>query len=273
MFLKTFLRKCFRKEKKKPEEIFIDACKRGDLGLVRECLRQGVDVNSGGCAGLEEAIIGLNTEVASLLLAQPNIELTERHLELALTKSKEVTLKIVSLFPEFLNLRLSTWRETPLLKAVKANQTEIVEELSKLNGVDLNDPDWFGNYPITTALINGNADIVNILLSKSDLNLNVRDRNGRTLPEIALDLDFAERRRNSVRCFQLVSRDRRVDWNVKTTTGESPVMRALREKKMPCVKILVTTANIDLTEFLGNGEGKIIYKIIMTDLFAKMKLI
>ena len=96
MFLKTFLRKCFRKEKKKPEEIFIDACKRGDLGLVRECLRQGVDVNSGGCAGLEEAIIGLNTEVASLLLAQPNIELTERHLELALTRSKEVTLKIVS---------------------------------------------------------------------------------------------------------------------------------------------------------------------------------
>ena len=86
-------------------------------------------------------------------------------------------------------------------------------------------------------------------------------------------MDFTERRRNSVRCFQLVSRDRRVDWNVKTTTGESPVMRALREKKMPCVKILVTTANIDLTEFLGNEEGKIIYKIIMTDLFAKMKLI
>ena len=44
----------------------------------------------------------------------------------------------------------------------------------------------------------------------------------------------------------MLSRDRRVDWNIKNTQGDTPVMFCLKRNKIEMARCLINTPGVDL---------------------------
>ena len=59
---------------------------------------------------------------------------------------------------------------------------------------------------------------------------------------------------NGLQCVQLLSRDERVDINIKNKDGETPVMLAMKEGKTEMVKILLDNPRVDLDTVDGQGR-------------------
>ena len=105
---------------------------------------------------------------------------------------------------------------TALHWAVAGNRPACVSVLSELAGLDWNvrtRTDSAGWYPLTMAVEKGRADILQIILTVPEphLDLSVIDSRGRNIAQIAEESDRGDRQR----CLELLSGDRRVDWNIK----------------------------------------------------------
>ena len=79
-----------------------------------------------------------------------------------------------------------------------------------------------GVSPLTLAVMRCRAECLQIILSvpEPDLDLSVTDSRGRNIAQIAVEEDQGDRQR----CVELLSGDRRVDWNIKNSNGDTPVM-------------------------------------------------
>ena len=127
---------------------------------------------------------------------------------------------------------------TALYMAVNRNKPRCVEILRTLPNVDWNVRDNYGSYPLTQAVRDGSADILQILLSVPHLDLSVTDEGERNVAQIAVSRD--------VRCVEILSRDRRVDWNSKNSAGDTPVMFCLKTNKIEKARCLINTPGVDL---------------------------
>ena len=58
-----------------------------------------------------------------------------------------------------------------------------------------------------------------------------------------------------VKCVELLSKDPRVNWNVRNAKGETPIMLALKNKEREMVKILLKNPRVDRGEILKTKEG------------------
>ena len=82
---------------------------------------------------------------------------------------------------------------------------------------------------------------VQTLLSVPHLDLSVTDDEGRNVAQIAVEEERGERQR----CVEILSRDRRVDWNIKNSDGDTPLMYCLKNNKMEMARCLINTPGVD----------------------------
>ena len=126
--------------------------------------------------------------------------------------------------------------------------------LREVAGVDWNVRTNNGWYPLTKAVDGGYAECLQIILSVPEphLDLTVTDSRGRNIAQIVVE--------NSVlggdnqRCLELLSGDRRVDWNMKNSAGETPVMFCLKTNKIEMARCLINTPGVDLDTVDRDGK-------------------
>ena len=101
-----------------------------------------------------------------------------------------------------------------------------------------------GDYPVTIALEWGLADILQTILAvpEAQLDLSVTDLYGDNVAQIAVESNEGERQR----CFELISQVERVDWNLKNSYGETPVMFCLKTNKTVMARVLLNQSEVDL---------------------------
>ena len=101
-----------------------------------------------------------------------------------------------------------------------------------------------GDYPVTIALEWGLADILQTILAvpEAQLDLSVTDLYGDNVAQIAVESSEGEREK----CFELISQVERVDWNLKNSYGETPVMFCLKTNKTAMARVLLNQCEVDL---------------------------
>ena len=128
------------------------------------------------------------------------------------------------------------------------------------------EPFYVTAIPIAGALQRGYADIVELLLSQPTLNLDVMC-SGSSLAHLAVEYEtlksYCYRRELNVsafpvKCVELLSKDPRVNWNIRNTDGDTPVMVALKNQEKEMVKILLKTPGVDLSDVTKSTEGQAI---------------
>ena len=142
---------------------------------------------------------------------------------------------------------------TALHCAVIKNSPRCVEVLRGAGAsVDWNVRRNDGWYPLTMAVEKGYADILQTILSvpEPQLDLSVTDQRGRNVAQIAVEEDGGDRQR----CVELLSQDRRVNWNIKNSAGDTPLMFCLKNNKTHLARCLINTPGVDLDTVDRDGK-------------------
>ena len=244
-------------------EIFLRRCVENDLDGVQSCLSQGTDVNTmnqRGLSGLNCAVFTRQTELLDILLSHPDIEVnktTTRQGELrrswvnwtplmfACLKGHDNIVRRLSQVPGIQYNCRNESGHTALHLAVLSNRAGCVEVLRGAGvSVDWNLRDNFGRTPLTMAVHRGYPDILQTILSVPDpqLDLSVTDIIGRDVARIAV----MNNKVDVLRCVELLSQDRRVNWNIKNSDGDTSLMFCLKYNMTEKALTVLNNANIDL---------------------------
>ncbi len=169
------------------------AAKDGDIIKAKELLGKGINFNAKnefGHSALTLAAREGHLEIVQLLLQQTGIEVSVEALILA---SKKGFTKIVQELLPHVNINdRDEYGDTALGCASKYGYSEIVQLLSKQEGIVLNVQDSFGNTPLILATSFNHADVVEILLKKKDIDVTARDFEGNTAQMIAKNDGYDE---------------------------------------------------------------------------------
>ena len=220
-------------------DLFLDACKELDIEMVRACLILGVDINSTD----QDGHFGLYHIVNSRKLLDCDWSRFDQYK------------KLFDLFVEHPDLNIDQVNRDRILKRV-ANDVKKVRKLCNLPGIDVN----AGN-PIADALGCGSYASVEYLLQQTGLNLDVKLLGGRSVGHCAVECILS----SSLKCVELLSKDPRVNWNVRNDLGETPIMVALRFKEMEMVKILLKTPGVSLADVTKSKEGENLLKEVFQE--------
>jgi len=199
------------------KDLFLKACKKGNLELARVLLANGADVNwkDGNLwSGLHIAAWKGNGDLLDLLLAQPGVEV---------------------------NLKNVNNNSTPLMTACGWGKENIVRKLLQVDGIDLNVRDGSGRTALLEAAVFGKADCLEILLSVPQVDVAVSDNYGYNVAWLALEWSYV-----GPRCAELLSEDPRVDWNTRDAAGDTPLLVCLKKKKLDMARILLGNPRVDL---------------------------
>ena len=243
------------------KDSFIKACKENNLSLVRELLSRGADVNwrdEYGFAGLHYAACDNYGELLELLLAQTGVDVNIRDiinttpLMLACCEGHE---NIVRRLCQVTGIQLNSRDDrgwTALYWVVSGNRPACVSVLRAVEDVDWNARTNIGDYPLTLAVDFGHADILQTILTVPEphLDLSVTDSEGRNIAQIAVEENGGDRQR----CVELLSGDRRVDWNIKDRNGDTPVMYCLKNNEIEMARCLINTPGVDLDTVDRDGK-------------------
>ena len=219
-------------------DLFLDACKELDIEMVRACLILGVDINSTD----QDGHFGLYHIVNSRKL-------------LCDWSRFDQYKKLFNMFVEHPDLNIDQVNRDGILKRV-ANDGKKVRKLCNLPGIDVN----AGN-PIADALGCGSYASVEYLLQQTGLNLDVKLLGGRSVGHCAVECRWS----SSLKCVELLSKDPRVNWNVRNDSGETPIMVALRNKETEMVKILLKTPGVSLADVTKSKEGEDLLKEVLQE--------
>ena len=138
------------------------------------------------------------------------------------------------------NIRCLITGRTPLSYAIYSGYVDIVERLVERDDVDVNIVDETGNTPLTTAAWAGNDEIVRLLLGRNDIDKNSRNRAGDTSLMIAV---LAKN--------QTISRlllENGVDANLKGYHGNTALLLAISAEygSIDMVKLLLERNNVNV---------------------------
>jgi len=242
--------------------LFLQACERNDLEKVRHYLDLGANVNWKGNdyyerSGLHLAAVNNYEELLELLLSQPGVDVNitdkrnETPLMVACDRGHEnIVRRLCQVNGIDPNIR-NDGGYTALHLAVGNYRPRNVEILRTLPNVDWNVRNDGGHYPLTAAVMRGYADVLQILLSVPHLDLSVTDGRGRTVAQIAVDWGGGQRQR----CVEILSRERGVNWNIKNSDGDTPVMFCLKNNKIEMARCLINTPGVDLDTVDRDGKN------------------
>ena len=223
-------------------DLFLDACKELDIEMVRACLILGVDINSTD----QDGHFGLYHIVNSRKLLDCDWSRFDQYK------------KLFDLFVEHPDLNIDQVNRDRILKRV-ANDVKKVRKLCNLPGIDVN----AGN-PIAAALDGGSYVSVEYLLQQTGLNLDVKSYGGKSVGHSAV-CGLTLYGHSSLKCVELLSKDPRVNWNVRNYRGETPIMVALRNKETEMVKILLKTPGVSLADVTKSKEGENLLKEVFQE--------
>ena len=96
---------------------------------------------------------------------------------------------------------------------------------------------------IAAALVLGNSDIVSMLISLPGIKLDVKDKQGKSLAQVAVEVDLA---REEFSCTSVLSKCPGVDWSFTDCLGQTLLMIACREGKAKLVSILSKVPSLNL---------------------------
>jgi len=242
----------------KVKSLFLRACDRNDLEKVRHCLDIGANVNWKGNDLLERSGLHLAAnnnyeELLELLLSQPGVDvnITDKYNNTPLFvawRHENIVRRLCQVNGIDPNIRARGY--TALHFAAFNNKPGSIEILRTLPNVDWNVRTNRGVYPLTVAVMRGYADFLQTLLSVPHLDLSVTDGRGRTVAQIAVEEEEGERQR----CVEILSRERRVDWNIKNSDGDTPVMFCLKTNKIEKARCLINTPGVDLDTVDRDGK-------------------
>ena len=241
---------------------FLSACRANDWQKVQLIFSLGGDVNwrgdNDGWSGLHIAAGRNYGELLELLLAQTGVDVNIRDnskktplMEACRLGHENIVRRLCQVYDIQLNSR-DDHGETALHCAVDQNKPACVSVLRGVAGVDWNVRDNDGWYPITLAVSRGHAECLQIILTVPEphLDLSVTDTRGRNIAQIAVEMDGGDRQR----CLKLLSGDRRVDWNIENSDGETPVMYCLKDNKIEMARCLINTPGVDLDTVDRDGR-------------------
>ena len=132
--------------------------------------------------------------------------------------------------------------QTALHWAVEMNKPRSIEALRTLPMVDWNLRTNEGFYPLTSAVQYGYTDILQTILSVPQLDLSVTTPRGRNVAQIAVEGGEGDRQR----VVEILSQDRRVNWNIKNSDGDTPLMFCLKYNITEKALTVLNNANINL---------------------------
>ena len=140
------------------------------------------------------------------------------------------------------------------MHAVEANKVDSILVLREFHEVNWNSKDHLGFSVAMIAVKNLHLDILEILLTMPDIEMNSFNKAGKGIAEIAIECtrkaDFKGKAgpesSDKIKCIEMLSKDTRVDWNNKNENGETPVVRILKENQVEIGKILLQTPGVDL---------------------------
>ena len=240
-------------------DLYLRSCWTNEITKVEQILRLRADVNwkdQDGWSGLLIAADKNYRDLLELLLTQTgvNVNITDRYNEtplmLACLMGHENIVRRLCQAPGIeLNSR---GPHTALYCAVTWNKPRCVEVLRGAGDVDWNVRTDFGESPLTTAVKYGYADVLQTILSVPEphLDLSVTDCRRRNVAQIAVEENGGERQR----CVEILSRDRRVNWNIKNSDGDTPVMFCVKNNKIEMARCLINTPGVDLDTVDRDGK-------------------
>ena len=245
--------------KKTVEEVFLTAIREEDLEKIKACITLGVNVNVRDKYGLPALFRAChNYYIFELFLAQPNIDVNIKYEE------------------------YNDTHETVLMSAISVNNANVVRRLCQVPGIDLNFQNLLGHSAASLAILDENKEILDILIAVPGINWNIKNNSGWSPLTIAVQfcnvevlriliriptLDFSvlnpdgknigqmvvekeEYDTGSLPCLELLSRDSRVNWNIRDSNGDTPIMHVFKKKKSEMFKILMNVYSIDKTSFM-----------------------
>ena len=263
-----------KKEVRKLGFKFIDNCHDSNLEGVRECLSQGVDVNTvsedGYWSGLSIAATENNQELLEILLSHPDIKINNttkiRKKINKITKIKKYKLTPLMVACEYgtpaivsrlvqvpeldINYQDKKFGYTAALQAIMKGQTECVKILAETDSVDWNKTDRMGWTPLFEALRSGHSNIVDIIVQQPNIDFNVKTNNGETLAQRAV-------KGQNVKCVETLASQATFDcWNVQDGDGDTPIINAIKEKNTSImIKLLLQCPRVDVNVKDKNGDS------------------
>jgi len=119
--------------------------------------------------------------------------------------------------------------------------TECVRILAETGRVDWNMRERIrGRTPLYCALSMGYSEIVDLIVQQPNIDYNVKSNIGKTLGYVAV-------RGGDVKCVETLAALERCDsWNFPDRDGDTPIMKALNERKTEIVKILLRCPRVNL---------------------------
>ena len=255
--------KCSPSKNKIVSQEFLEACRMGNLGRVNYCLSHGADVNATYQYGPTPGWIARKAETSGLMLAcqlgYPSVVarlVEEQDLDVNFQEDKYgftaayLAVKLGLTDPARGNTKL----------AILETSRGCISALAKVDTVDWTKADKKGYTPLYWALYNGNTKIVDIIVSQSNIDYNVKTNDGYTLSDAATQwtnqsfaglvplcparLDF----------MRMLARQKKYNnWNVPNRWGDTPIMKAVRLNHPELVEILLKCPRVDLdTEHISS---------------------
>ena len=200
-----------------------------------------------------------NKEIAEFFIQHPDLDIEEVNREKILG---DINLSDEDLVRKLCDLPgIDVNAGNPLRRAAFTNKIAVIKILARNPELDWNNGGSAGGYPITAALDGGRPEIVEYLLEQT-LDLNVLNY-GKSVGHLAVEYSWIKKRcpeqknvtRFPVKCVELLSKDQRMDWNIRDDNGDTPIMIAMKNKEMEMVKILLKTPGVDLGDITNTKAG------------------
>ena len=269
-------------------ERFINACKESDLENVKNCLERGVDVNTVSEIGPEEervAVSGLTIaagkgylDLLDLLLSQPginvNLPLCYGELTLLMFACNEGNHRIVKRLLQVPGINIffkDSEGNTALHVAAYLGHSKCLEELAKIPGVNWNCKDNDGLTPLFLALHWGHPDCVRIIASQPRVDVADKTNDGETLVEAAMK-GYYEDLGACKECIQILADINEVDWNIKMSTGDTPIVHCLYHGYTELLEIFAESPWVNLNIQDDDGDTPIIW-CLKNEMMEEFKII
>ena len=123
---------------------------------------------------------------------------------------------------------------------VTNNNEELLDLLLSQPEVDVNIRCMRGWTPLMIACKKGYANIVRRLCQVSEINPNITDKYGDTALFLALYLYHIE-------CVKILRTVTKTNWNMKNRDGEYPIIIVLKEQSMRQIEIILSVPDLDLS--------------------------
>jgi ankyrin repeat protein len=235
--------------------------------------RNDLDVNSkdlNGNTPLHYAIFQERLDIVELLLDRDdiNINSTSNEGSTALVhavdrhgqrySNREFFLDIIKLLLSRddidVNIGRGYYRGNALVEAITNEDLVVIELLIKRKDLIIEDDGDFQGSIFKQAIRTGNLDMLKILLTRDDANINIKDKNGTTLLQFAIAI---HREKLDIIKFLLSKNDLLI--NTKDNFGRTPLHQAVEIKNLDILKLLFKRNDLDVN--IKNNRGMTILEI------------